>query len=41
MMKNNREKIIEELSEASKVPLEHMFNNRDNCSAKWCLKTRA
>ena len=30
-IKNNREKIIEELSEASKVPLEHMFNCYYNC----------
>ena len=29
------------MSEASKVPLEHMFNSRDNCSAEWCFKTRA
>ena len=29
MMKNNRGG-IEELSEASKVPLEHMFNSHDN-----------
>ena len=27
MIKNNREKTIEELSEASKIPLEHMFNS--------------
>ena len=33
--------IFEELSEAGKVPLEHMFNSRDNCSAEWCFKTRA
>ena len=32
-IKNNREKTIEELSEACQVPLEHMFNNHDNCSA--------
>ena len=29
------------MSEASKVPLEHMFNNHDNCSAEWYFKTRA
>ena len=40
MMKNNREKTIEELSEASKVPLEHMSNSHDNCSTYWCFKTR-
>ena len=33
MIKNNREKTIEELSEACKVTLEHMFNSHDNCSA--------
>ena len=33
MIKNNRENTIEDLSEASKVPLEHTFNNHDNCSA--------
>ena len=32
---------IEELSEASKIPLEHMFNSHDNCSSEWCFKTRA
>ena len=32
---------FEELSEASKVPLEHMFNSHYKCSAKWCFKTRA
>ena len=29
------------MSEASKVPLEHMFNSHANCSAGWCFKTRA
>ena len=32
---------IEELSEASKVPLKHMLKIHDNCSAEWCFKTRA
>ena len=41
MIKNNRGKTIEELSAASKVPLEHMFNCHKNCSAEWCFKTRA
>ena len=41
MIKKNREKTTEELSEASKVPLEHMFNSHDNCNAGWCFKTRA
>ena len=41
MIKKNREKTIEELSEAIKVPLEHMFNSRVNCSVEWCFKTRA
>ena len=41
MIKNNREKIIGELSEASKVPLEHMFNSHDNCSTEKWFKTRA
>ena len=36
MIKKNRETIIEDLSEASKVPLEHA-----NYSAEWCFKTRA
>ena len=40
MIKNNREKTIEYLSEASKVPLEHMFNSHANFSAEWCFKTR-
>ena len=41
MIKKNREKTIEELSAASKVPLEHMFKCHENCSAEWCFKTRA
>ena len=41
MIKKNREKTIEELSEAGKVPLKHMFNGHDNCSSEWCFKTRA
>ena len=30
MIKNNGEKRTEDFSEASKVPLEHMFNSHDN-----------
>ena len=41
MIKKNREKTVEELGEASKVPLEHIFNNHDNFSAKLCFKIRA
>ena len=41
MINKNREKTIEALSEASKVPLEHMFNSHANCSAEWCFKTRS
>ena len=41
MIKKNREKTTEELSAASKVPLEHMFNCHENCSAEWCFKTRS
>ena len=41
MIKKNRGKTIEEVSEASKFPLEHMFNSYDNCSAEWYFKTRA
>ena len=29
------------MSEASKVPIEHMFNSHANFSAEWCFKTRA
>ena len=29
------------MSAAGKVPLEHMFNCHENCSAEWCFKTRA
>ena len=29
------------MSEASRVPLEHMFNCHENFSAEWCFKTRA
>ena len=39
--KKNRKKTIEKLSEASKVPLKHMFNIHSNCSAEWCFKTKA
>ena len=38
-IKNNREKTIEEFSEASKVPIEHTFNSHANCSSEWCFKT--
>ena len=27
------------MSEASKVPLEQMFNSNDNYSSEWCFKT--
>ena len=39
--KEEKGKKIEELSEASKTPLEHMFNSHDNCNAECCFKTRA
>ena len=39
--KQNRGKTIEELSEASKVPIEQKFNIHENCSEKWWFKTRA
>ena len=29
------------MSEVSKVPLQHIFNSHDNCSADWCFKTRS
>ena len=29
------------MSEASKVPLKHMFNSHDNFISEWCFKTRA
>ena len=38
--KKEQEK-IEDFSEASKVPLEHMFNSHDNYSVDRCLNTRA
>ena len=41
MTKNNREKTIEELSEASKITPEHMFNSHANSIAEWRFKTRA
>ena len=41
MIKKNREKTIEDLSEASKVPFKHMFNSHANCSAEWCFNTRS
>ena len=41
MIKKNRKKIIEEFSEASNIPLEHMFINNENFSAEVCFKTRA
>ena len=34
-------KKIEELSEASKAPLENMFNSHDNYIVEWCFKTRS
>ena len=41
MIKKNRGGGIEEFSEASKVPLEHIFNSRSNCSVELCFKKRA
>ena len=41
MIKKNREKTIEELSEASKVPLKHMFNSHANYSEEWCFNKRS
>ena len=41
MIKYNRGKTIEELSDASMVSLENIFNNNDNCSTEWCFKTRS
>ena len=41
MIKKNKEKTIEEFSESSKVPLEHMFNSHANCNSEWCFKKRA
>ena len=35
IIKINRGRTIEVLSEASKVPLEHMFNNNENISVEW------
>ena len=40
MIKNNRKKSLDELQEASKITLEHMFINHDNCSAEWQSKKR-
>ena len=34
-------KIIEELSEASKVSPEHMVNNHEKFSPEWCFKIGA
>ena len=39
-IKNNRNKSLYELWQASKVTLEHMFNNHDTCSVEWCFMTR-
>ena len=41
MINNDREKTIEELSEASEVPLEHIFNSHENWSVEWCFNTRS
>ena len=40
MIKNNRWE-IEQLSEARKVPFEHIFNRNENCIAEWCFNKRA
>ena len=39
--KKDRRKTVEEFSETSRVPLEHMFNNHEMFSAEWYFKTRA
>ena len=41
VIKKNRKQNLEELRQASRVPLEHMFNHHDNCRVEWCLNTRA
>ena len=38
-IKKNRIKSLEELQQASKFPLEHMFNNHFKCNEWWCFKT--
>ena len=40
MINNSRNKNLKELWQASKVLLEHMFNNHDNCGSELCFKTR-
>ena len=40
MIKKNRKKTIEELSEVSNFTLKYMFNSHDNWSLEWCFKTR-
>ena len=37
-IEKNRNKVLERLQQASKVPLEHMLNNHDNFSTDWCFK---
>ena len=37
MINNNRNKSLDELRHASKVPFKHMFNSHDNCSVEWCF----
>ena len=41
MINNNRNKSLDKLREASKVPLEHMFKNHEHCSTASCFKIRA
>ena len=39
MINKNRNKYLEDLQQASKVPLEHMFNNNGKCIAERCFNT--
>ena len=36
MIKNNCSKTIEEIKFASKVVIEHLFNNQECCDSRWC-----
>ena len=40
MIKNNRNKSLEQLRYASKITLKHMFNYHNKGSVEWDFKTR-
>ena len=41
MIRQNKDKSIEEFVTAAQAPLEHIFDNHQFCEPQWCFKLRA